>query len=134
MPKHTPRLGYPQDPLQELNSGWEVGYGKQNQEAFKVCRANPTTIKDEVQKPRPKVETLLSRPTQVPGEVIPPYQPIILGITKIAFLTDSFISAASFQETKRVLMNSALQNRIDSLSGLKENVILGRLIPAGTGL
>jgi hypothetical protein len=64
---------------------------------------------------------------------VPPYQPIILGITKIAFMTDSFISAASFQETKRVLMNSALQNRIDSLCGLKENVILGRLIPAGTG-
>jgi len=81
-----------------------------------------------------QLESLLSRPTQVLGEVIPPYQPIILGITKIAFLTDSFISAASFQETKRVLMNSALQNRIDSLSGLKENVILGRLIPAGTGL
>jgi hypothetical protein len=81
-----------------------------------------------------QLESLLSRPTQALGEVIPPYQPIILGITKIAFLTDSFISAASFQETKRVLMNSALQNRIDSLSGLKENVILGRLIPAGTGL
>jgi hypothetical protein len=61
------------------------------------------------------------------------YEPIILGITKVAFFTESFISAASFQETKRVLMSSALQNRVDFLEGLKENVIVGRLIPAGTG-
>ena len=61
------------------------------------------------------------------------YEPIVLGITKVAFLTESFVSAASFQETKRVLMNSAIQNRVDFLHGLKENVIVGRLIPAGTG-
>lgn len=61
------------------------------------------------------------------------YEPIVLGITKVAFLTESFVSAASFQETKRVLMSSALQNRVDFLNGLKENVIVGRLIPAGTG-
>ena len=61
------------------------------------------------------------------------YEPIILGITKVAFFSDSFISAASFQETKRVLMHSAIQTRVDFLTGLKENVIVGRLIPAGTG-
>ena len=61
------------------------------------------------------------------------YEPIILGITKVAFFTESFISAASFQETKRVLMHSAIQTRVDFLTGLKENVIVGRLIPAGTG-
>ena len=61
------------------------------------------------------------------------YEPIVLGLTKIAFLTQSFISAASFQETKRVLMNSALQSRVDFLYGLKENVIVGRFIRAGTG-
>ena len=61
------------------------------------------------------------------------YEPIIMGITKVAFFTESFISAASFQETKRVLLQSAIQTRIDFLTGLKENVIVGRFIPAGTG-
>ena len=61
------------------------------------------------------------------------FEPVVLGLTKIAFLTQSFISAASFQETKRVLMNSALQSRVDFLYGLKENVIVGRFIRAGTG-
>jgi len=57
-----------------------------------------------------------------------------LGITKAALSTDSFIAAASFQETTRVLTEAAITGRLDSLSGLKENVIVGRLIPAGTGL
>jgi hypothetical protein len=61
------------------------------------------------------------------------YEPIIMGITKVAFFTESFISAASFQETKRVLLQSAIQTRVDFLTGLKENVIVGRFIPAGTG-
>jgi hypothetical protein len=60
-------------------------------------------------------------------------EPIVLGITKVAFLTESFISAASFQEAKRVLMYCALESRIDFLYGLKENVIVGRFIRAGTG-
>lgn len=63
----------------------------------------------------------------------PVYEPIVLGITKIAFLTESFVSAASFQEAKRVLMHCALQSRVDFLYGLKENVIVGRFIRAGTG-
>jgi hypothetical protein len=62
------------------------------------------------------------------------YRPILLGITRAALMAESFISAASFQETKRVLANAALEGQIDWLTGLKENVILGRLIPAGTGL
>ncbi len=61
------------------------------------------------------------------------YQPILLGITRAALLTDSFLSAASFQETTRVLSEAAIQGRVDKLRGLKENVIVGRLIPAGTG-
>jgi len=60
-------------------------------------------------------------------------QPMILGITKVALSTESFLSAASFQETVRVLIKAASQGRIDSLRGLKENVIIGKLIPAGTG-
>jgi len=61
------------------------------------------------------------------------YRNILLGITKASLSTDSFISAASFQDTTRVLTESAVAGRIDFLRGLKENVILGRLIPAGTG-
>ena len=59
---------------------------------------------------------------------------IILGITKAALTTDSFLSAASFQETTRVLTEAATKGRIDPLVGLKENVIIGKLIPAGTGM
>ncbi|MCY4100347.1 MAG: hypothetical protein OXF46_05440, partial [Rhodobacteraceae bacterium] len=59
--------------------------------------------------------------------------PVILGITKAALGTNSFISAASFQETTKVLTDAAVRGRVDKLSGLKENVIVGRLIPAGTG-
>jgi DNA-directed RNA polymerase subunit beta' len=59
--------------------------------------------------------------------------PVLLGITKASLQTRSFISAASFQETTRVLTDAAVQGKYDSLDGLKENVIVGRLIPAGTG-
>ncbi|MEG0340049.1 MAG: DNA-directed RNA polymerase subunit beta', partial [Oscillospiraceae bacterium] len=60
--------------------------------------------------------------------------PILLGITKASLATDSFLSAASFQETTRVLTDAAIKGKVDPLSGLKENVIIGKLIPAGTGL
>jgi DNA-directed RNA polymerase subunit beta' len=60
-------------------------------------------------------------------------RPVLQGITKASLQTSSFISAASFQETTRVLTEAAVSGRIDSLMGLKENVIVGRLIPAGTG-
>jgi DNA-directed RNA polymerase subunit beta' len=59
--------------------------------------------------------------------------PLLLGITKASLQTRSFISAASFQETTRVLTEAAIQGKVDTLEGLKENVIVGRLIPAGTG-
>ncbi len=62
------------------------------------------------------------------------FHPLLLGITKAALGTSSFISAASFQETTRVLTNAAVKGRVDRLEGLKENVIMGHLIPAGTGL
>src|SRR5581483_10153611 len=59
---------------------------------------------------------------------------IILGITKASLATDSFLSAASFQETTKVLTDAALEGKTDRLLGLKENVIIGKLIPAATGL
>jgi DNA-directed RNA polymerase subunit beta' len=68
------------------------------------------------------------------GKVPPSYDNILLGITKASLSTDSFISAASFQETTRVLTEAAIMGKRDDLRGLKENVIVGRLIPAGTGL
>ena len=58
----------------------------------------------------------------------------LLGITKAALATDSFLSAASFQETTRVLTEAAIKGKTDPLVGLKENVIIGKLIPAGTGM
>ena len=62
------------------------------------------------------------------------YLPVLLGITKASLATESFISAASFQETTRVLTEASVRGTRDTLRGLKENVIVGRLIPAGTGL
>ena len=59
---------------------------------------------------------------------------ILLGITKASLATDSFLSAASFQETTRVLVDAAIRSKIDHFVGLKENVIIGKLIPAGTGI
>jgi len=71
----------------------------------------------------------------VAAGLIPAYaEPMLLGVTKASLSTESFISAASFQETTKVLTNAAMAGRIDELTGLKENVIMGRLISAGTGL
>ena len=60
-------------------------------------------------------------------------KPVLLGITKASLETDSFLSAASFQETTRILTDAAVHGKVDHLNGLKENVIIGKLIPAGTG-
>jgi len=61
------------------------------------------------------------------------YRPVLMGITKASLATTSFISAASFQETTRVLTEAAVNGSVDKLRGLKENVVVGRLVPAGTG-
>jgi DNA-directed RNA polymerase subunit beta' len=68
------------------------------------------------------------------GKMPAQYQPVLLGITKASLVTESFVSAASFQETTRVLTDAAVRGAVDELRGLKENVIVGRLIPAGSGL
>ena len=60
--------------------------------------------------------------------------PVLLGITKASLQTESFLSAASFQETTKVLTEAAIRGKVDNLLGLKENVIIGKLIPAGTGM
>ncbi len=68
------------------------------------------------------------------GLTVPTARPTLLGITKASLATDSFLSAASFQETTRVLTDAAIRGKIDNLFGLKENVIIGKLVPAGTGM
>ena len=67
------------------------------------------------------------------GGVPASYKRLLLGITKASLATESFVSAASFQETTRVLTEASVTGKIDRLRGLKENVVIGRLIPAGTG-
>ena len=69
-----------------------------------------------------------------PNAILPTYRPVLLGITKASLVTNSFISAASFQETTRVLTDAAVNGKKDFLRGLKENVVVGRLIPCGTSL
>ena len=71
---------------------------------------------------------------QADGKIPATFSNLLLGITKASLSTDSFISAASFQETTRVLTEAAIMGKRDELRGLKENVIVGRLIPAGTGM
>nr|QCI08361.1 RNA polymerase b'-subunit [Ptilothamnion sphaericum] len=79
-----------------------------------------------------KVE-LINKSLRIMEKLEASYSPILLGITKASLNTDSFISAASFQETTKVLTEAAISGKLDWLRGLKENVIIGRLIPAGTG-
>ena len=86
---------------------------------------------DQVEKAAVKV---INDQLEADGKVPASYDPILLGITKASLATESFISAASFQETTRVLTDAAVRGLKDPLYGLKENVIVGRLIPAGTGL
>ncbi len=76
----------------------------------------------------------LCKKAEAEGKAVPEYEDILLGITKASLATDSFLSAASFQETTRVLTDAAIKGKIDPLQGLKENVIIGKLIPAGTGM
>ncbi|MCW9000505.1 MAG: DNA-directed RNA polymerase subunit beta', partial [Kangiellaceae bacterium] len=68
------------------------------------------------------------------GKDLVQFERVLMGITKASLATESFVSAASFQETTRVLTEAAVSGKKDTLTGLKENVIVGRLIPAGTGL
>jgi len=75
-----------------------------------------------------------SSKVEVEGGVPPRFKETLLGITKASLATDSFLSAASFQETTRVLTDAALSGKVDHLNGLKENVILGKLVPTGSGM
>ena len=80
------------------------------------------------------IDELKEREANGEAIVYPTCEPVLLGITKASLATDSFMSAASFQETTRVLTEAAIRGKVDPLTGLKENIIIGKLIPAGTGL
>ena len=82
----------------------------------------------------PRVPARSNEEVEAAGGEAAAFEEIILGITKASLATDSFLSAASFQETTKVLTDAALEGKIDRLAGLKENVIIGKLIPAATGL
>jgi DNA-directed RNA polymerase subunit beta' len=97
-----------------------------------VVAAGETTLLRGEQIDRSRALDINDR-TQTDGKQAARLQPVLLGITKASLATESFISAASFQETTRVLTEAAVRGLKDDLRGLKENVIVGRLIPAGTG-
>ena len=78
--------------------------------------------------------TAENRRLEAAGKEPATYDSLLLGITKVSIWSDSFLSAASFQDTTRVLINAAINGRVDHLKGLKENVIIGRKIPVGTGV
>ena len=78
-------------------------------------------------------EAPILKPSDLEGKKLASGDRVLLGITKASLQTNSFVSAASFQETTRVLTDAAIKGKVDKLQGLKENVIVGRLIPAGTG-
>jgi DNA-directed RNA polymerase subunit beta' len=99
----------------------------------KIKEVGDTEFLLEEQVDRFRFQDENERVRQDDGEVAQA-EPLLLGITKASLSTDSFISAASFQETTRVLTEAAISGRVDYLRGLKENVIMGRLIPAGTGM
>jgi DNA-directed RNA polymerase subunit beta' len=98
----------------------------------KITDPGDTDFLLEEQVPRYRVQEENERMERLGGQPAR-FAPILLGITKAALATESFVSAASFQETTRVLTEAAVSGRVDHLYGLKENVIVGRLIPAGTG-
>jgi DNA-directed RNA polymerase subunit beta' len=76
----------------------------------------------------------VNREMDIAGAQAAVARPLLMGITKASLATDSFLSAASFQETTRVLTEAAIKGKSDPLLGLKENVIIGKLVPAGTGM
>ena len=98
-----------------------------------VLEGNDTHLNPGVQISLTEI-TKINRKALLSGQVPATFKPVLLGISKASVETDSFLSAASFQETTKVLTDAAIKGKKDYLIGLKENVIIGKLIPAGTGL
>ena len=98
-----------------------------------VLEGNDTHLNPGVQISLTEI-TKINRKALLSGQVPATFKPVLLGISKASVETDSFLSAASFQETTKVLTDAAINGKVDPLIGLKENVIIGKLIPAGTGM
>ena len=98
-----------------------------------VLEGNDTHLNPGVQISLTEI-TKINRKALLSGQVPATFKPVLLGISKASVETDSFLSAASFQETTKVLTEAAINGKVDHLIGLKENVIIGKLIPAGTGM
>ena len=105
---------------------------RQMLQKVEIDNANETTFLAGEQVDREEFD-IVNTKTLKEGYKAATASPVLQGITKASLQTHSFISAASFQETTRVLTEAAVSGKVDSLHGLKENVIVGRLIPAGTG-
>jgi DNA-directed RNA polymerase subunit beta' len=99
-----------------------------------ISSGDTTLMPGEQMEKNQVLEIIDSLKADNPDAVLPTYKLLLLGITKASLVTESFISAASFQETTRVLTDAAVNGRKDKLRGLKENVVVGRLLPCGTGL
>ncbi|MBA16038.1 MAG: DNA-directed RNA polymerase subunit beta', partial [Sphingomonas sp.] len=104
---------------------------RQMLQKVEITEAGDTTLLPGEQVDRDEMDETNAKLS--PGQMPAQGKPVLLGITKASLQTRSFISAASFQETTRVLTQAAVEGKQDTLIGLKENVIVGRLIPAGTG-
>jgi len=107
--------------------------GRQMMRKVRIEDGGDTNLLPETTYNRLEFEQLCAD-LEAEGKIAPKAKDILLGITKASLATDSFLSAASFQETTRVLTDAAIKGKIDPLVGLKENVIIGKLIPAGTGV
>ncbi|WP_340316328.1 DNA-directed RNA polymerase subunit beta' [Rhizorhabdus argentea] len=105
---------------------------RQMLQKVEITHGGDTTLLPGEQVDREEMDEINAK-AEVEGRELAQGKPILLGITKASLQTRSFISAASFQETTRVLTDASVQGKVDTLNGLKENVIVGRLIPAGTG-
>ena len=97
-----------------------------------VLEGNDTHLNAGVQVSLTEI-TKINRQALLSGKTPATFKPVLLGISKASVETDSFLSAASFQETTKVLNEAAINGKVDKLEGMKENVICGHLIPAGTG-
>ena len=112
---------------------------RQMMKKFRIVEAGDTNLlpgtlvdRGEVYAQNAEIEARIEAGEE--GLSVATYEPTLLGITKASLATESFLSAASFQETTRVLTDAAIHGKVDPLFGLKENVIIGKLVPAGTGL
>lgn len=114
-----------------LQAGQEIG----KKQLAKIVAADPTILTVRPVLDQTETVQLISRVSFVRRlRLGPQWRPFIHGVTKAALATDSFLSAASFQQTAQILAGAAVRNQVDHLMGLKENVIIGHLIPAGTGI